>query len=481
MIEGKLRIADEDYALELLSNVHREDPRRPIRELVENSVDAESTSMSVVVNKRASDPYIMCRDNGEGISLKVLIEVPQRICDSIKRRMKMKTGGVHGIGLLSFYTIGNRLRIISRSKSSADSNALEIEGLKKYRQISVERPLEQSGTEVYIYGIEKERKLLNAERLAEYLADEFEDGLLEGKFKLEIQQDSRRIPVTRERLMVGTPIIIDRRISTEWGDIIASIYYGGKGGVALTRRGITIVNNLAGLPDLEGEVWRSGKVSGAIRFDSINVSTDKKNPIRDDVFKGLVARVQELEPEITDWIRKLEESEKEKSKERLYKYLASRLDEVLRELNFDRIKALMEAGKKAGREMEAEIGKGVAFTGGENKAEKKVGRPPTSKGDVKRLLRSAYGINWMEESDLEHPKSRSRFDHKFGTIYVNKAHPDFVKKVLNAKNDFEELDYYYKITAKELVLHQFDGAPAPDVVEKLLDIQFAMEKSPPAL
>jgi hypothetical protein len=482
MREGKLKIGDEAYALELLANVHGTDPRRPVRELVENGADSDASSILVVINKRATEPYIMCRDNGKGMTLKLLLDLPENICNSIKRRERMKTGGVHGIGLLSYNTIGNRLRIISRARGSADTSAIEFTGLNKpWHQIEVERPLEEPGTEVYIYGIEKDKKLLDAERLAEYLAEEFEEDLIEGKFKLGIQQDGRKIPVTRERIIAGTPIVPGKKIPTEWGDINVAINYGGRGGVALTRRGITITNNIASLPDIESDVWKSGKIGGSIKFDSINVSTDKKNPIRDERFNALIAAIKALEPEIAEAIKKLEQDEIEKSRERLLKYLASRLDEVLKGLHFDRIKALMEARKKAELEAEVSSTEGTAFGGEGGSSKEKEGKTPVSKGTRKRSLKSVYGINWEEVSDLEHPKSRSRFDAKFGTVYINRVHPDFTRKVLNAKNDFEKLDYYYKLTIKEIVLHQYDGAPPSDVLEKLLDLQLAMEKSPPSL
>jgi virulence-associated protein VapD len=481
MIEGKLKIGDEAYALQLLSNVHGEDPRRPIRELVENAADAEATRIKLIVNKRGFDPYIVCRDDGRGIPVNFLMSLPENVCNSIKRQMKMQTGGVHGIGLLSFNTIGDRLRIISRSRGSADTYAMEFEGVKRYRQIPVDRPLEESGTEVYIYGIDKDKKLLNAERLVEYLAREFEDDLIEGRFSLEVQQDSKRIPVTRDRIIAGTPVISSRHIPTNWGDIVVSINYGGRGGVALTRRGITIMSNISNLPEIEGEVWKSGKIGGTIRFDAINVSTDKKNPIRDELFRVLIERISELEPEIAQAVAALEQSENEKSRERLYKYLATRLDEVLRNLNFDRMKALMQATKKA--EQEAEVGKTGEVISDKPGRTEKGGAPkrPAVRGDRKKSLRSVYGINWEEVSDLEHPRSRSRFDAKFGTIYINRVHPDFTKKVLKAKNDLEKLDYFYKVTVKEVILHQFEGAPACDILEKLLDIQLAMEKAPPTL
>jgi hypothetical protein len=481
MIEGSLKIGDEDYAIELLSKVHAGDPRRPVKELVENSADAGARSIVVVVNKRATDPYIMCRDDGNGMRRDALHKLPQNIANSIKRKMKEGTRGVHAIGLLGFKTIGDKLRIVTRAKGSADTNALEFDGLKRYKEIPVERPLDEQGTEVYIYGIDREKGLLNAQRLVEYLSEEFESDLLEGKFKLEVHQDGRKIPVTRERMATGTAIIEERKISTPFGDLVVRIYYGGKGGVALTRRGSTVVNTISSLPDLENDLWKSGKISGSISFDSLNVSADKKSPIRDDGFKALLGKIRELEPEIEKWVKEMEETESQKSKERLYRYLASRIDEVLKQLNFDRVRGLMEAGKKEAREVEAQEGKGAGFSRESGSSHKRVGKPPVSSGDRKRSVKSMYGINFQEEAFLEHPKQRSRFDAKFGTVYINKVHPDFARKVQKSKNEFEVLDYYYKLTVKEVVLHQFDGAPPSDVLERALDLQLAMEKSPPTL
>ena len=448
---------------------------------MENGADWGATAIAVVVNKRATDPYVMCRDNGKGIPLRELLELPENVCNSIKRRMKMKTGGVHGIGLLGYNTIGNRLKIISRARGSADTNAIELIGLKQYKQIDVERPLDDSGTEVYIYGVDKDKKLLEAVRLAEYLAEEFEQDLVDGKFKLEIQQGSLRIPVTRDRIVAGTPIIGARKIATEWGDITVNINFGGKGGVALTRHGITITNNISNLPDFEGDVWKTGKIGGFIRFDSINVSTDKKSPIRDERFKILITKISELEPELVEAIKKLESDEATQSRERLLRYLASRLDEVLKDLQFDRIRAMMEANKRGELEAPAEEGQGASFGGEGDTVKKRTGKPPVTPGGRKKSLRSAYGINWEFERDVEHPKSRSSFDPKFGTIKINEIHPDYDRKVRKSKSDLEKLDYFYKLAIKEIVLHQYDGAPPSEVLEKLLDLQIAMEKSPPSL
>ena len=60
----------------------------------------------------------------------------------------------------------------------------------------------------------------------------------------------------------------------------------------------------------------------------------------------------------------------------------------------------MEARKKA--ELEAEVGgaKRAAF-GDDSSSREKEGKPPISKGTRKKSLKSNYGINWIEESDLE--------------------------------------------------------------------------------
>lgn len=165
----------------------------------------------------------------------------------------------------------------------------------------------------------------------------------------------------------------------------------------------------------------------------------------------------------------------------MLKYLASRLDEALKDLRFDRIRALVEATKKADLEAPAGTTTGAVFGGEGDSMKRSTGKPPVTSGPRKKSLKSAYGINWEEVFDNEHPKSRSRFDPKFGTIYVNKLHPDWTRRVVKAKSDFGVIDYCYKLAVKEIVLHQYDGASTPEVLEKLIDLQLAMEKNSPSL
>jgi HSP90 family molecular chaperone len=182
-----MEIGDEGQALKLILNVLGADPRRPIRELVENAACCDAKVITVIVNKRNSDPYVMCRDNGRGMTTDFLLQLPKNIHHSIKRRMEGTSH--HGIGLLGYNIIGSKLRIISRARGSTETGAIELIGLKQYRQIEVERSLPEPGTEIYIYGIDKDEQLLDVKPLAEYLALEFEQDLREAKFKLEIRED----------------------------------------------------------------------------------------------------------------------------------------------------------------------------------------------------------------------------------------------------------------------------------------------------
>jgi len=194
MREELIEIDDEPQAMKLIADVLGTDPRRPIRELVENGADCEATIITVVVNKRNSDSYIMCQDNGRGMTTDFLQRLPEIIKVSIKRRME---GTSHrGIGLLGYNLIGNRLKIVSRARGSVETRAIELIGLKRYRQIDLEEAFDAAGTEIFIFGIDKNQQLLDAEHLAQYLAVEFEQDLLQSKFKLEVRQDSKRIPVS---------------------------------------------------------------------------------------------------------------------------------------------------------------------------------------------------------------------------------------------------------------------------------------------
>jgi len=128
--QGKLRIGDDWNAIRIIA-LSQSSPLKAIAELVENSIDAHARSIVITRGREHGEHYVKVKDDGDGLprdpnGLPDFKYVATHICDSIKRRLK-STGdgngiqGEFGIGLLSFWTVGDTL---SRTSKGADQRII---------------------------------------------------------------------------------------------------------------------------------------------------------------------------------------------------------------------------------------------------------------------------------------------------------------------------------------------------------------------
>ena len=112
---GKLRIGNQWNAIRIIA-LSQSNPLKAIAEFVENSIDAGATKITIVRGKSRGEQYVKVIDNGQGID--DFEYVATHIGDSIKRRLKRDgvegLQGEFGIGLLSFWTVGEELTMTSR-------------------------------------------------------------------------------------------------------------------------------------------------------------------------------------------------------------------------------------------------------------------------------------------------------------------------------------------------------------------------------
>ncbi len=135
---GKLRIADHWNAISIIAK-SQANPLKAVAEFVENSIDAGAKQIIIVRGKKKGEFYIKVSDDGEGIprnaqGLPDFRRVATHICDSIKRQFKSERAegiqGEFGIGLLSFWTVGHNLRMIS---CGADGKTYEMAMAKEMK------------------------------------------------------------------------------------------------------------------------------------------------------------------------------------------------------------------------------------------------------------------------------------------------------------------------------------------------------------
>ena len=119
---GKLKIGDDWNAIRIIA-LSQSNPLKAIAEFVENSIDAKATTITVTRGREQGDHYLSIKDDGEGVPRDEsgrpdFKYVATHIGDSIKRRLKADGAGQglqgeFGIGLLSFWTVGDALTMIS--------------------------------------------------------------------------------------------------------------------------------------------------------------------------------------------------------------------------------------------------------------------------------------------------------------------------------------------------------------------------------
>jgi hypothetical protein len=118
---GKLRIRDNLNAITIIA-LTQNNPLNAIAEFVENSIDAKAKLITIIRGKDRGEPYLKIVDDGEGIrcgaeGAPVFKYMATQICDSLKRRLKAEgfrgIQGEFGIGLLHFWTVGERMVLSS--------------------------------------------------------------------------------------------------------------------------------------------------------------------------------------------------------------------------------------------------------------------------------------------------------------------------------------------------------------------------------
>ena len=121
-----INLLSEEIINQIAAGEVIENPSAVIKELVENSIDANSTEIEIELKNSGLSLIKIC-DNGVGISKEDLILAPQRHATSKIKNFddlyNIKSMGFRGEALASIFSISNA-KIISKIKK--EDNAYEI-------------------------------------------------------------------------------------------------------------------------------------------------------------------------------------------------------------------------------------------------------------------------------------------------------------------------------------------------------------------
>jgi len=362
---GKLRIGDNWNAITIIA-LSQNNPLKAIAEFVENSIDARAENITIIRGKERRELYLKVIDDGEGIPLNDdglpnFKYVATHICDSIKKRLKHEGAegiqGEFGIGLLSFWTVGEQLILSSASKDGRTFQMKMKKGESGY-SINQKRILfAHPGTELLIYPLLPGIRQLNGERIQHYLASELRDRIRKSGVKITIMdRHSRKKFDVKPREFSGRPLHELDFLNTDKGEIYLELYLNSEApenSVGLFRSGTRVLPYIEKLDYFNREPWTSHYLQGMIDVPFLQLTPGTRDGIIHDHSYSLFCQaIKPLEEKLISIIENEKQAEEEKASRNILKSVQRALKEAFLALpreEYDWFDILSEAKKRGVR------------------------------------------------------------------------------------------------------------------------------------
>src|SRR5215472_11135524 len=324
---GKLRIGDDWNAIRIIA-LSQANPLKAIAEFVENSIDAHAKTITITHGREHGEHYLTVRDDGDGAprdsnGLPDFKYVATHICDSIKRRLKADGAGVgvqgeFGIGLLSFWTVGETLTMTSIGNDQRSYQMVMSKGDPRYT-VSPRRVLfAEQGTEVKISPLLEGIRSLSGEKIQWYLASELRDRIRNSQVRVTvIDKLARKQYEVEPRQFGGRLLHLLPAVRSPFGEAYAELYLTEPADdcrVALTRGGTRVIEDIATLPGLERMPWSSRYLQGLIDVPYLNLTPGTRSGIvHDERYAALAEALRPVEAHLNGVIEAQRRAEEEQA------------------------------------------------------------------------------------------------------------------------------------------------------------------------
>ena len=340
---GKLRIGDDWNAIRIIA-LSQSNPLKAIAEFVENSIDANAKTITITRGKEHNAHYLSIKDDGEGVprdeaGLPDFKYVATHICDSIKRRLKADGNGLglqgeFGIGLLSFWTVGDRLTMTSTGTDQKAYQMTMSKGDSRYEVSPKRMMFAEKGTELKISPLLEGIRTLSGEKIQWYLASELRDRIRDSKARVTvIDKLARKQYEVEPRQFEGRLLHQLPPIRTVFGDAYAELYLADPketARVALTRVGTRVIEDLSTLPGLEHSPWLSRYVQGLIDVPFLNLTPGTRTGIiQDERYAALIDALSALEGHVKGLIEEQQRAEEEQASQQSLKAIQRAFHEAM--------------------------------------------------------------------------------------------------------------------------------------------------------
>lgn len=335
-IRGKVKAHDPFELIRWLA-LSQPDPRKALAELVQNSLDAGARHIIVQRIREKGIPCLRIRDDGAGVIPEMerrdaLQYIATNIGHSRKRslspqeRLRLMTQGQYGIGLLGFWSLGDRLEMRTGVAGQKPQKLILHRDRPDYviEALRGRLPLEERWTEVIVMGLNREaQSALSAARAADYLASELRGQLLARDVELLVLDRISR-GRSRKQIVVRPPRFLGERIEglgpidvPDHSPIRLEVYLRhrsdrdeGDSGLGLYSVGTLVAGSfheLAAL-DLNHSPWTDDRLTGIVEFADFRVAPGSRRGILpDDAAAAFAGALRTLEPALNKILESLEQ------------------------------------------------------------------------------------------------------------------------------------------------------------------------------
>ncbi len=340
--KGKLKIGDNWNAITIIA-LSQSNPLKAIAEFVENSIDANASNITIIRGCEKGEYFIRIIDDGDGIPLDGderpdFKYVATHICDSIKREMKAR--GVHGIqgefgiGLLSFWTVGDGLFITSAGRDGRNYQMVMNKGDPGYVVREKRSLLPVQGVELIVKPLLPAVRQISGEKIQWYLASELRDRIRSSGVTIKVtDRRARKEFVVEPRKFSGRLLHGIGQIESPEGEIYSEIYLGDTESherISLYRAGTRVLEDITEIEIFNHEPWTSPYLQGIIDASFLNLTPGTRSGvIHDESLQVLINALSPTEQQLKQIIEEQRRAEEERASARILRSVQKALKEAL--------------------------------------------------------------------------------------------------------------------------------------------------------
>jgi hypothetical protein len=366
---GKLKIGDDWNAIRIIA-LSQNNPLKAIAEFVENSIDAGAKNVSIVRGKQDGEQYLKIVDDGHGID--DFRYLATHIGDSIKRKLKKQGAvgiqGEFGIGLLSFWTVGEECLLVSQGKAGQPHSLRLSKGNPTFAIRELSALLPQSGTELSIRPLLAGVRMLSGEKIQNYLASELRDRITKSGVRIRISDRTARKELIVEPRKYRGRLLHDLRPGpAPQGEVYVELYLAdpaASAGVSLCKQGTRIIPDLRSLEEFDRPPWGSPLLEGIIDAPFLQLTPGTRDGIvLDDAYASLLSCLEPIEASLSEAIAEQRKAEEEEASHAVFQKLSKAFKEAYMLLPHEEYGWLGTRAKAEGKSPDAQSANGPGADG----------------------------------------------------------------------------------------------------------------------